>query len=130
MVYLSPSSLLAAFGTCVRQLFPISGLIGHSLLSRITSLTKGAGARFLGYLAHIYPPIFCNDKLLLTLEHGRYYQKLRLISTVLTNRPRIALLVIKISPAQLPPRRNGAPSKSTSENSKCRTNMSGPTAPP
>ena len=39
-----------------RELFPISGLTGHS---RITSLTKGAGARFLGCLAQIYPPIFC-----------------------------------------------------------------------
>ena len=45
---------------CIKKLFPISGLIRHSLLPRVTSLTKGAGARFLGCLAYIYPPICCN----------------------------------------------------------------------
>ena len=47
-----------------------------------------------------------------------------------TNRPGITMHV-GLSPPQLPPRRNGAPSKSTSEDSKCRSKyMSGRAAPP
>ena len=50
-----------------------------------------------------------------TIDITRKQKKLRLIATVWCC---ISLLVIKISPAQLPPRRNSAPSKSTPEDLK------------
>ena len=53
---------------------------------------------------------------------GRYYQEAKTNFNSIDKQASIALLVIKISPAQFPPRWKGAPSKSASEDSKCWSN--------